>query len=369
MKIAFVVQDMVGQGVQYAAAIIARAFVKKGWDVDLLVSPVHDDKVAAGGKSFELPPNVNWIRMPSRRGSRNGWFVRHYLKTGGADIVLAESDIYSWCVVWASFGIPKHKLPRLAQVDHGNTDMLSGWPLLKARIRYWYHYRKFSALMFVNAVSTKNFRTMYPFLKNLRTGTVNNACVDDIFHEKVKLPPTHPWLVDKSCPTLVTAGAYEPYKDHMTLIKAMKCVKDLGRKIRVVIFGRGHLTDTYIQYIKENELGEYVSVGGFTDRLPAEIKASDGFVLSSNWESFGIVLAEGLACGVPCISTDAPYGPQEILADGKYGRVFPIQDSVAMADAIVACADGKVPVPPDESWQRYTIEKIAQRYFDVLEVQ
>lgn len=369
MKIAFVCQDLVGQGVQYATAIIARAFARKGWVVDILVSQVHVDLIKAGKKSFELPPNVKIVAMPSRRGSQNGWFVRRYLKTGGADIVLAESGIYSWCICWASFGIPKRKLPKLAQVIHGNEDVPRGITLWKRRLQFWFHYRKFSTLMFVNEKSAENFKTVGSWSKHLHVACVNNACVDDVFHEKVKLPPTHPWLLNKESPTLVTAGAYQPYKDHMTLLRAMTRVKESGRHVRVIVFGRGPLEDEYKKYIAENQLEEFVSVGGFTDRLPAEIKASDGFVLSSNWESFGIVLGEALACRVPCIATDAPYGPREILADGKYGRLIPVGDDKAMAMAIGDLVEGKIPVAPDEAWQRYTIEKIEERYFDALEVE
>lgn len=369
MKIAFVCQDLVGQGVQYATAIIARAFAKKGWDVDILVSQVHADLLKQGKKSFELSARVRIVYMPTRRSSRNVFFLRKYLRIGGADIVLAESDGYSWSIRWASLGLIRRHLPVLAQVDHGDTDLLTGWKLFNSQFKYWMHYFKFSALMFVNQKSADNFKSMYgKFLPHLKVGCVNNACADDVFMQKVVLPPTHPWLVEKTCPTLLTAGACEPYKDHMTLLRAMKIVKDKGRKIRVIVFGRGALIDQYRQFIAENKLEDYVSVGGFSDRLPAEMKASDGFVLSSNWESFGIVLGEALACGIPCIATDAPYGPREILSDGEYGRLVPVADPNAMAEAIIDCADGKIPVAPSESWQRYTIDKIAQRYFDVLGV-
>lgn len=368
MKIAFVCQDLVGQGVQYATAIIARAFAKKGWSVDILVSQVHADFLKEGRKSFELPPTVRIAYMPSRRSSRNVFFLRKYLRTGGADIVLAESGHYSWTITWASFGIPRSRLPKLAQVCHGNVDLPTGFALLKVVFQFWYHYRKFATLMFVNQKSADNFKKIAKLSGHLRVANVNNACVDEVFYEKVKLPPTHPWLVDKKCPTLVTAGAYQPCKDHMTILRAVKRVKDAGERMRAIIFGRGPLESDYRRYIKENALEDMASVGGFTDRLPAELKAADGFILSSNSESFGIVLGEALACGCPCIATDAPCGPREILADGRYGRIVPVGDDKAMAKVIIDCAHGRIPVPPDESWKRYTIEAIANRYFEALDV-
>lgn len=361
MKITFVVQDLVGQGVQYATAIIAREFARRGWDVEILVSPVHDDKIAQGGKSFELPNSIKLSYMPNRRGSRNGWFMRKYLKTCGSDFLIAESGIYSWCIRWASFGIAKRKLPKLVQVVHGNLFPCHGWSLVCSRIKHWFHYVKFTALFFVNARSEANFRSMCGALKNLRTGAVNNACVDSVALSKYKLPPRHPWLVKKECCTLVTAGSYTPGKCHLMLLEAMRYVV-AKRRVRLLIFGRGYLEPQYHDFIKKYGLEDSISIAGFTDQLQAEIKASDGLISPSDYESFGITIVEALACGKPVISTDAPYGPREILVDGKYGRLVPMNDSVAMAQAIIDCADGKIPVAPDESWKRYTIESVMEKY-------
>lgn len=361
MKIAFVVQDLAGQGVQYATAIIARAFCELGWNVDVLVSQVHKSYLCEGKKPFPLPDSVNLIYMPNRRGSRNGWFMRNYLKTCGADFVIAESGIYSWCIRWASFGIAKKRLPKLVQVVHGNTFPCNGLSLFCTRIKHWFHYRKFSSLFFVNAQSEANFRAICGFLKNLRTGTVNNACVDSVARSKYKLPPQHPWLVKKECCTLVTAGSYTPGKCHLMLLDAMRRVVT-ERRVRLLIFGRGYLESHYYDFIKKHGLEDSVSVAGFTDQLPAEINASDGLISPSDSESFGITIVEALACGKPVISTDAPYGPREILSDGKYGRLVPVNDSAAMARAIIDCVDGKVPVAPEESWKRYTIEAVMEKY-------
>ena len=75
------------------------------------------------------------------------------------------------------------------------------------------------------------------------------------------------------------------------------------------------------------------------------------------------MLIEAMAAGVPVVSTDAPDGPREILADGRFGALVPVGDAAALAAAMAAMLDR--PTPADELRRRaadFTVERIGDQY-------
>jgi glycosyltransferase involved in cell wall biosynthesis len=79
---------------------------------------------------------------------------------------------------------------------------------------------------------------------------------------------------------------------------------------------------------------EAIELPGFVDNPFAYMRKADVYALSSNWEGLPSVLIEALAVGCNIVATDCPSGPREILDDGRYGRLVPVDDEVALAEAI-----------------------------------
>jgi glycosyltransferase involved in cell wall biosynthesis len=69
--------------------------------------------------------------------------------------------------------------------------------------------------------------------------------------------------------------------------------------------------------------------------LPELLAASDVLVLPSAEESFGQVIVEALACGVPAIAADS-LGPAHIIEDGELGWLFAPEDRGSLAATLTA---------------------------------
>ena len=74
------------------------------------------------------------------------------------------------------------------------------------------------------------------------------------------------------------------------------------------------------------------------DALPEFLNAADIQVHAATREQFGLVLVEGMSCGLPTIAVNR-FGPKTIVKNGKTGWLVPPDDEAAFADAIVSAVD------------------------------
>ena len=85
------------------------------------------------------------------------------------------------------------------------------------------------------------------------------------------------------------------------------------------IFGEGELRSALEQRVKDYGLSDRIFIYNFTNDIKSELLRSQFFILSSDYEGFGLVIVEAMACGIPVVATDCPYGPSEIIEDGVTG--------------------------------------------------
>jgi len=133
-------------------------------------------------------------------------------------------------------------------------------------------------------------------------------------------------------------GRLAPEKDLPTLVRAFDRLHAERPDTRLVLAGTGPERETVESLVADLELDDAVAFPGYVDPAPYMARAAV-FALSSTYEGLPTVIVEALACGCPVVSTDCPSGPREILADGEFGRLVPVGDDAALADALAETLD------------------------------
>jgi glycosyltransferase involved in cell wall biosynthesis len=191
----------------------------------------------------------------------------------------------------------------------------------------------------------------------------NPLDLNDI-EKKSKQQPDHSWLKKKTSPVLVSVCRLEPPKDFDTLFDAMTQIPDC----RLIVLGEGYLEERLRRQVQNMNLQDRIDFSGFVENPYAYMAASDGLILSSDFEGFGYVLVEAMAVGTSVVSTNCPGGPAEILDNGKYGHLTRPRDANSLAHAIEKTLD----TPHDRELlraraQEFSIDKIIEQYITVIE--
>jgi glycosyltransferase involved in cell wall biosynthesis len=135
--------------------------------------------------------------------------------------------------------------------------------------------------------------------------------------------------ISNSQPLMGMVGRFTPEKDHENLFRAMS---QLINKPYLVLAGTGMTDENEIlsKLISVYSLTERVILLGQVEDVPSFMNQLDFHVLSSSSEGFPNVLAEAMACEIPCISTEAGSAP---LIINNTGWLAPVKQS----DALAAC--------------------------------
>lgn len=394
-RVAFLLDDLEGGGVQRMTLVLAREFARHGHPVDVLAcraGGAFESLVASSVRLLELMParvfescRVAWRgdrrlgvtvasdlllrRRRSSRGDRLSALVGYLERERPACLISATPRINVLAVTAAKAAtgtvhtIVTERMSLAAKLgDPGQGRWRSLLPVMR------HGYTLADRVVAVSEDLADDVALQLGLPRD-RIHAIYNPVVGPDLEEQIAQPVEDPWFTPGAPPVVLSAGRMSKQKDFATLLQAFAIVRhDL--RCRLVILGRSHddkggekRRQRLLELAHRLGVANHVRLPGFvTNPFPYMAKASV-FVLSSRYEGLPGVLIQAMGCGTPVVSTACPTGPREILQEGRYGRLVPVGDAAAMAKAIRDTLES----PPPREWlaQRarfFSVERSFERY-------
>jgi glycosyltransferase involved in cell wall biosynthesis len=350
MRICFLKHSMNPGGAERTVAYLSNYFVKQGIDVDLLLY---------GERGFyELDERIN-IEYISESNKRKNIFqriklvlkrfinLRKYVKKNKPDIIFC---MLSPAVFYA---LPFKRKTIIITSERSNPrNLKSKWKIFIRK----FLFKKADGVVF----QTERAKNFYRDIIKDKGVVIPNAIGNEYVY---KVPMTEE-REDK----ISAMGRIANEKDYPTLLKAFSIVTERHPQFILEIFGGGS-AEKLLELAQELGIREKVFFKGAHPDALLKIADSKCYVLSSISEGMPNALMEAMAIGLPCVSTDCPNGPAELIEDGVNGLLVPVGDEKAMAKAILKmiedeefakkCGENAAKIK-----ETHSVEINAKRYLD-----
>lgn len=132
----------------------------------------------------------------------------------------------------------------------------------------------------------------------------------------------------------ISVGRLEKGKHFDSLIKVITRLHKEFSEISLDIFGIGSEAEKLAHLINMENASKFIRLMGWTDHIECILGKYDAFVMNSESEGLPNALLEAMAVGLPCISTNCPTGPQELIGNNERGLLVPVRDGDELEKAI-----------------------------------
>jgi glycosyltransferase involved in cell wall biosynthesis len=338
---------------------LAEGISARGYAVDLVLAR------AEGPYMEQIPSCVRLVDLKARRVLESVPALVKYLRSERPSGLLSVM-FANIMAVWARSlsGIPQRLIINeqntLSSLVHNKNDLR--WKLYPALAARFY-----PGANSITAVSKYVADDLVAIAKipPQRIQVVYNPVVTKDVRRKAEAPLEHPWFQDGQPPVIVAVGRLTDQKAFDVLIRAFALLRK-NRRAHLLILGEGENRRSLQSLIDELGLQKDVNLMGFVQNPYPYMARGWLFVLPSRWEGLPTVLIEALYLGAPVVATDCRGGSREILKDGQYGKLVPVDVPLLLAEAMQAALNEPRPCPPEESWSPYHLDTIVDRYLGLL---
>jgi len=360
-RMAMFLPSLYGGGAEKVMFSLAWAFSRRGLQIDLVLSKAQGPYLA------RLPSEVRVIDLAASRMLASLPGLIRYLRRERPTAMLSAMDHANVVALMARrlAGVPLRTIVSVHTHVSSNAAAAKTFRgrFASAWIRPFYPWADEIVAVSQGVADDLVFSLGLP---RDRIKIIHNPVVTPELLEQASQPVDHPWFKNGQPPVVLSTGRLTDAKDFGTLLRAFATVRKY-RPARLMILGEGALRGNLEMLAKSLGIESDFALPGFVDNPFPYMRASRLFVLSSQWEGFGNVLAEAMACGTPVISTDCRSGPAEILEGGRWGTLVPVGDVSALANAMLMNLDAPALIGMAHSVSvRFGADGIADRYLELI---
>lgn len=357
-KILVMLPNFMSGGAERIHVNLANEWQKMNYDVSFAVLSAH------GPLSLLLNQNINIVDLKSSKIKNSIKAQRDLISKIQPDFILSAMWplTISTVIAWAcSLFVGKLYLVEHCEFNTSHLSSLKVHPFFFL-ITISIFYNLASKVITVSD-GVKNSLLKKSFLIKRKVEVVINGTPEinssKILHSKEELFNTNDSVI-------LGVGTLKPQKDFITLIKAFNIVqKEIPCKLAIV--GDGEKREELEALVQKLKLSNKIIFTGMVDDAAPYFFHADVFVHSSFYDGMPLVLLEALAAGTQIVSTDTPFGPKEILNDGEFGDIVPIQGVNEMAQRILYRLESKIPKKILLTRANdFSIKKVASKYLEIF---
>lgn len=335
-RVLFVLPRMISGGVERVTVNLMAALIASGEECALALRRSHGEllgEARALVEVTELAADGMQSFVPRLAARIREWKPTHVV-TAFADVGLltlaalrlAGSDAPLIHGVHDSHGPEVAKSGLAGRVRHAATNVMAGGV-----------YRHAAAIITVSNGARQELLARF---------NVDPDRVRTIYNPVVEARHLEPRAVEtRNVVRMVAVGRLARQKGFDILVAAAAALRR-DRPWSLDIYGEGPERPKLESGITRFGLADRVALRGYTSSPMECMRAADLFVLSSRHEGLPTVLIEALACQAQIVATDCRHGPREILEEGQLGQLVPVEDPIALAEALERAMDGAFWVEP-----------------------